>query len=543
MRNGCTGITGKGVTAGGFAGVSIDDMQLRERVARPKIMYITASTGGDFLTLFARAAAPNDTNEVRSGDRFMLVSTTALPAPLTSQTVYKAVNATDTTVQPALTVSGDQIDITSVGGSFGEMFIATRLCIVEAASVLRCQAHDLNVGDEVRFDAVAPAPTGIVGSVSLYILTVPDADHFTLSLTPGGSQLSVGLDGSGILSVERQRIVTDDAFSRTGVVWVAAAGFEFGGGGQPSNTLTERTNGLKLNGLSITNCYHPDRMGNQGVGLIVDVASAYTFGLSVQNLGRSDIEASPPGDEHMHGIIHWDNSLIVHNGLTIEGVPSALTFVGGWQRITLNGCTMNGADGQSNPSNAIINGMESAAGSFQPTDVNFNDCTLAGYSAPIAAHQSTWFAATEYSWSRFRFASLHLPGLGDITVTYTKVRCCKNAAAVTLVTGDVVKMASITDVNGYLLPSVVLTTSTEPRGTGVVVYNPLGWAANARCLVAFGDGVATVEAVDTPAPGSLLYSQTSNNKKLTTVSTGASPRGLALAGKISGQVPFQTLIG
>ncbi len=502
-------------------------------------MYILA-LGGNALTLFARGAAPNDTCEIRRGGRFMVASTTTLPSNLAAQTVYYGLNTTDTTVQAGTSIMGAPLALAG-GGGFGEMFIAENLCTVGPSSVLGCKSHPFVVGDELRFDAIAPAPTGISGSY-VYVRSVPDADHFTLSATPGGGLLSVAQDGSGILAVTRQRCFPEDTFSRTGVVWVAASGIECHGGGQPYGLIGERTYGFKLANVEITNCYHPDRVGNQGSVLIVDVVSLYTSNLVIQNRGRSDIETVPPGDDHMHGILHWDNSVITHNGTIVEGVPAAFSFLGGWNRITVNGATLNGADGQSNPTQAIMIGMESAAGSSQPVDVIFDGLSIAGYAVPIAINPSSWFAPTDYSWSRFRMTRLHYPGDGDIPLTYEDVRCCKNVTGLALAGGEVVKLASITDLNGYKLPSVTVTTTNEPQGTGIVVSNPVTWANNARCLVAFGGGAAIVENADTPAPGDFLYTQTAGSTKLTTNSAGAgNAKGVALAGKLANKVPFRCL--
>jgi hypothetical protein len=541
LKNGCTGLTQKGAISGGFRNSTISNMRLKERVARPWVMLITANPapGSDFVTLFATGASPNDTNELRLNDRVMFATTTTLPAPLTAQTVYYAINTTNTTVQLALTPSGPAIDITGTGGSFGEMTVSNRLVTVGASSVLTCKSHGFVVGDEVRFVAIAPGPTGITNTY-YYIRSVPTPDTFTISLTQGGALQSVANDGSGILSVERNRAVPAETFSRTGVVWVAAAGFECHGGGQPDATGAERTWGFKIDNVELSDCYHPDGAGNQGSALIVDVVSLYTNNLRIINKGRSDILSVPPGDDHMFGMIFWDNSLITHNGLVIEGCEMGLIFVGGWNRQIFNGCTLAGADGQTNPIWAIVNGQESAAGSSQPVDILFTNLNFYGYAVPIALHPSTWFAPTEYSWSRFRFNGVHFLGNGDQTASYQDVRTCKNVSGVALVGGDVVKMASITDVNTYKLPSVTNTSSTEPQGTGVVLPNPVTWANNARCLVAFGDAVATIEAADTPLPGDFLYSQNAN-KKLTTVATGARAKGIATAGKISNQAPFRCL--
>lgn len=64
-----------------------------------------------------------------------------------------------------------------------------------SANVLTSGTHDYKIGDAVVFSAIG-SYTGIVAGTTYYVLTVPSATTYTLSVTANGSTLTVGGSGS-----------------------------------------------------------------------------------------------------------------------------------------------------------------------------------------------------------------------------------------------------------------------------------------------------------------------------------------------------------
>lgn len=59
-------------------------------------------------------------------------------------------------------------------------------------------AHGLSVGDTISYATTGALPTGLVPGTPYYVKTVPDADTFTLSATPGGAAIANTGTQSGV---------------------------------------------------------------------------------------------------------------------------------------------------------------------------------------------------------------------------------------------------------------------------------------------------------------------------------------------------------
>lgn len=548
LRNGCTGVYIRGTVCARIHNFDIDGMDAAERFRRPQSWLFLPTAASDLITLF-RSQVGDNPEHVELG-RLMLKSSTTYPAGLAGQTVYTCKNVTATTSQLSIGQDGSVIDIGAGGGSFGEMYCGRYMIevLVPGNGVITCAGHDFVDGDMLR--AVAPSghsvPTGM-GSVDLFVRDAVAGVSFKVSLTQGGAALALGAAGTGFTSVERKRAWDPDTISRTGMVYTGAAGIEINGGNPSYPSEQGRNYGLVIENGRMNNCRVPDADGNQGSYFQVDTFSLVSRNVSITNRGRTEALASPPPEGHCFGALFWDTYQSVFTAWMFEGVERPISVVGGWNLQQWNGLMVNGNDGASSAGTFLVNGMESAAVGPPGLDVLFNDCNLAGYSVMVTPHLSSWFAATDYSWSGIRWKELTILGLLDRKHTWTDVRVAKNLTAGTLAQGDVVKIGQFTGAGvsaGTLNISAVVTTTTDPEVCGVCAYDVLGWAANAYALVALGDGVGTCETAGAVAIGAKLYVQAAASAKLTTVDTLAPAYAIALQGKAAlaaGAVAYRRL--
>lgn len=65
-------------------------------------------------------------------------------------------------------------------------------CVIAAA------AHGRAVNDPVSFETTGALYTGLSADTQYYVKTVPDADHITVSLTPGGAAINTSGSQSGV---------------------------------------------------------------------------------------------------------------------------------------------------------------------------------------------------------------------------------------------------------------------------------------------------------------------------------------------------------
>lgn len=68
---------------------------------------------------------------------------------------------------------------------------------IASPGVVALQANNLSIGDQVRFFTDGALPIGLSASVIYYVVSKPDADHFTVSLTAGGVPVNTSGTQSG----------------------------------------------------------------------------------------------------------------------------------------------------------------------------------------------------------------------------------------------------------------------------------------------------------------------------------------------------------
>lgn len=68
---------------------------------------------------------------------------------------------------------------------------------VGAPAVIGLLTHNLNIGDTVSFQTDGSLPTGITAGVDYFVVSIPDINSFTISLTPGGTPISATGGQSG----------------------------------------------------------------------------------------------------------------------------------------------------------------------------------------------------------------------------------------------------------------------------------------------------------------------------------------------------------
>ena len=66
-----------------------------------------------------------------------------------------------------------------------------------ATDTMTSAGHGLVSGYAVKFATTGAAPTGITPGTEYFVVTVPDADTFTVSTTRGGSVLNITTNGTG----------------------------------------------------------------------------------------------------------------------------------------------------------------------------------------------------------------------------------------------------------------------------------------------------------------------------------------------------------
>lgn len=72
----------------------------------------------------------------------------------------------------------------------------TTVSCAVADTVLFAAAHDLIIGDRVRFTQVTTLPTGLAAATDYYVKTVPTTTTVTLSATRGGATLAITVGGT-----------------------------------------------------------------------------------------------------------------------------------------------------------------------------------------------------------------------------------------------------------------------------------------------------------------------------------------------------------
>ena len=84
------------------------------------------------------------------------------------------------------------VDVTEDSKAYTKLRAASAINIgsTNASNTLQCSDHGLVVGDKIRFDDVT-VPTAISAGVTYHVVNVADANNFKISLTSGGSPITI----------------------------------------------------------------------------------------------------------------------------------------------------------------------------------------------------------------------------------------------------------------------------------------------------------------------------------------------------------------
>lgn len=95
---------------------------------------------------------------------------------------------------PGYSVASNEIKLNTnehAGGTVGTFTVDA------GTDVITATAHGLQVGHRVKVSSSTTLPAGLTAGVSYYVLTTPDANSLTLSLTSGGTVVDITDTGTG----------------------------------------------------------------------------------------------------------------------------------------------------------------------------------------------------------------------------------------------------------------------------------------------------------------------------------------------------------
>lgn len=127
-------------------------------------------------------------------------TTGALPTNFAIATNYYIASVPDANhITVAASLGGSAIVAGSAGsGTQTANFAPTVPCtFTNGSTSIASTTHSCSVNDMVRLNTNSALPTNFVTQTNYFVVSVPDADHLTLSATQGGSAITAGSAGSG----------------------------------------------------------------------------------------------------------------------------------------------------------------------------------------------------------------------------------------------------------------------------------------------------------------------------------------------------------
>ena len=98
-----------------------------------------------------------------------------------------------------LAADGSAVSRTTYSDLFAAIVpsLGTFTVTIASPGVFTLANHGLNIGDHLFFTTTGALPTGLSPNTIYYVITVPDANTFTVTATPGGSAINTSGSQSG----------------------------------------------------------------------------------------------------------------------------------------------------------------------------------------------------------------------------------------------------------------------------------------------------------------------------------------------------------
>lgn len=153
----------------------------------------TVNTGNDRLLVVG--------HPYQNGDIVILTTTDTLPAGLSADTPYAVVNRNANNFRVSTTVGGSQIDITDNGTGTHTVTEVNGFTVSTGNNRINITGHPYKDDDVINLMTSDTLPAGLSSGTSYYVISKL-TNSFQLSLTKGGSQVSITDNGTGLHAVE-----------------------------------------------------------------------------------------------------------------------------------------------------------------------------------------------------------------------------------------------------------------------------------------------------------------------------------------------------
>ncbi|MBL4664660.1 MAG: hypothetical protein JKY23_01670, partial [Nitrospinaceae bacterium] len=136
-----------------------------------------------------------------NNDIVILTTRDTLPAGLGTETPYAVVNRTGAGFKVSTSVGGSAIDITDSGTDTHTVTEVNGFTVSTGTNRVNITSHPYKDNDAISLMSAGTLPTGLSSGASYFVISKLN-DSFQLSLTAGGSAVSITDNGTGLHAVK-----------------------------------------------------------------------------------------------------------------------------------------------------------------------------------------------------------------------------------------------------------------------------------------------------------------------------------------------------